>query len=202
MTKNERANFNALIKRLQNESDKRQAADLAELRKPYYFKGRFNSLKDSDKKRKIKEYYKQEKQATAEELKRLYQVEEWREFSACVEWTRSQTWGANPHAKASANARRCGFGSASGCGYDKLSAAICYAVNDSQEASDIIKGALIRSHCRTGQPFPYGVYITNKIYLHFDGCGVSTLREIANFCGLKNWQHYETKQSDFIIISK
>lgn len=94
-----------------------------------------------------------------------------------------------------------GTGRASGCGYDKLSAAICYATNNSN-TKNIIIAELIRSHIKSGEPFPYGIYKSNKIYLHFDGCGVSTLLNILKYCGLTHQDHHETKTSDYINCYK
>lgn len=45
-----------------------------------------------------------------------------------VEWKKSKTWGANPHAEYINYGERF-TGTASGCGYDKLSAAISEALN-------------------------------------------------------------------------
>lgn len=57
-----------------------------------------------------------------------------------VEWVNSKTWGANPHATAEIWSNDNGLnqyekltGSASGCGYDKQSAAIAQALNQSKE---------------------------------------------------------------------
>jgi hypothetical protein len=57
-----------------------------------------------------------------------------------VEWVNSKTWGANPHATAEIWSNYNGLnqyekltGSASGCGYDKQSAAIAQALNQSNE---------------------------------------------------------------------
>lgn len=203
MTREEQKRFAALKKELQAESAKRKAEDLAHLRKPYYYKGRFESLTNQQKREKIRLYYQNEKETIAQELKELYNMEEWRNFSALVEWSRSRVWGMNPHAKIIVNNKYVGFGSASGCGYDKLSAAVCYGCNDEEitaQSKKIILGAVVRAYCRSGRAFPYGIYKTYKLYLHFDGCGISTLRSIAEYCGLTNWTHYETKQSDYISI--
>lgn len=60
------------------------------------------------------------------------------EITIALEYTRSRTWGWNPHATVRATvhdkdnrviARDMSTDYASGCGYDKTSAAICYAFN-------------------------------------------------------------------------
>lgn len=48
--------------------------------------------------------------------------------SISVDWVRSATWGHNPHAHATAD-NMTTTGTASGCGYDKRSAAIAQALN-------------------------------------------------------------------------
>lgn len=45
-----------------------------------------------------------------------------------VEWVRNTYWGNNPHAEVRTNTGYC-TGRASGCGYDKESAAVCVALN-------------------------------------------------------------------------
>ena len=202
MKRTEQRRYNELLKSLLDKNNENKKRDIQTLSKPYYYKGRFNSLKPQGKRAKIREYYQAKSNDIKNDLKDLYNLPEWDTFSACVEWSRNPYWGMNPHAKIIVNNRLVGFGSASGCGYDKLSACICYATNENEQAKRIILGALVRAYCRTDKPLPYGIYKSDKLYLHFDGCGVSTLREIASYCGLKNWEHYETKQSDFISVSR
>ena len=40
------------------------------------------------------------------------------------------------------------------------------------------------------------------IYLHFDGCGTSTLLNILKYCGLTRQEWNETKTSDFIYCER
>lgn len=51
-------------------------------------------------------------------------------ISVSIEWIRSSTWGYNPHATVITSAETT-TGRASGCGYDKESAAIAHAFNSS-----------------------------------------------------------------------
>ena len=203
MKREEKQRFNILIKELQNESDKRKARDIANLFKPYYYKGRFDSLSNKDKRAKIREYYAKEKESIKAELLTLYNLPRLETFRASVEWSKNPTWGFNPTARVWVNqgGENYGEGKASGCGYDKLSAAICYATNNSN-AKRIIIGELLRSHCASGQPFPYGIYKSDRIFLHFDGCGISTLLQILKYCGLIYQEHIESKTSDFIYCAR
>ena len=58
-------------------------------------------------------------------------------LSVCVTWARSRTWGANPTATVYGDTRRT-EGHASGCGYDKESAAIADAMNQQPEALRVL----------------------------------------------------------------
>ena len=104
------------------------------------------------------------------------------EFTVCVEWVRSSTWGYNPHATVY------GFNAvtkdyASGCGYDKESAAIAGAFNTNPEIMRILY-----NHAENGGSFPYGVHTFAGVPAFDGGCGVSVFYHIFDACG------YEFKQ--------
>jgi len=66
-----------------------------------------------------------------EKLAKIDAVENAEPLEYCtitVEWTKSSTWGNNPHAETRTNSGL-NYGTASGCGYDKESAAIAEALN-------------------------------------------------------------------------
>lgn len=78
-----------------------------------------------------KRAYKAIDKDTAEKLAKLERVANAPDLdyiSICVEWKRSATWGMNPTAYVNTNSERTS-GHASGCGYDKESAAIAQALN-------------------------------------------------------------------------
>ena len=80
--------------------------------------------------KRIEKYYQKQ---TAQDLERLVQIENAEtpeEIVICIDWKRNPYWGNNPHAEITDDCRRW-FGSASGCGYDKRTAAIAEAVNQS-----------------------------------------------------------------------
>ena len=54
-----------------------------------------------------------------------------------VEWVKSATWGRNPKATARTN-RHEGVGRASGCGYDKHSAAVAEALNECPDIQKLL----------------------------------------------------------------
>lgn len=58
-------------------------------------------------------------------------------ISILVEWRRSSVWGYNPYAEVADDKKRY-FGSASGCGYDKFSAAVANCFNQSLQIKKIL----------------------------------------------------------------
>ena len=98
-------------------------------------------------------------------------------IAVSVEWVRSRTWGANPHATVTGAQRRT-FGTASGCGYDKESAAIASAMNENPEIMRIIY-----DHAEQGEPFPYSVHTFAGLPSFNGGCGVSCFRSVFEACG-------------------
>lgn len=97
--------------------------------------------------------------------------------SISVEWKKSRTWGANPHATVYA-ATTTTTGSASGCGYDKQSTAIAAAFNANPEVMAIIYSAV-----ESGVKPEYSV--SDSVGLpYFDvGCGVECFYEVFANCG-------------------
>lgn len=129
---------------------------------------------------------REEAKATAKRLQELEaaeSVELPKAVNVSVGFVRSRVWGYNPHATVTAERRRT-FGRASGCGYDKESAAIAYAFNDNPEIMRILY-----DHAEAGEAFPYGVHIFAGLPSCDGGCGVSCFREIFEVCG------YEWKQT-------
>jgi hypothetical protein len=104
-------------------------------------------------------------------------------ISIGVEWAKSATWGRNPTASACVETSDGRFtryeGRASGCGYDKESAAIAEALNQ----SPAVKRLLIVAAARGG--FPYGGTVGKYGASLSGGVGVSCFRSIFEFCGYK-----------------
>lgn len=100
-----------------------------------------------------------------------------------VEWKRNPTWGHNPTAEVKAGSwghvtRTAG--KASGCGYDKESAAIAAAMN--------VNLAILRAmydHAENGGTFPYSVYTYAGLPYFDEGCGVSCFRNVFEAMGYK-----------------
>lgn len=108
-----------------------------------------------------------------------------------VNWTRSKTWGYNPHAIVTTD-RTNTEGTASGCGYDKESAAVAHALNDSpailrilyETAENALKNGykLPKDGSKWGGVLGYGSGYS--ILPAFEGgCGCSCFRSIFEKCG-------------------
>lgn len=121
-----------------------------------------------------------------------------------VNWVKNPTWGYNPHATIYTNNGDITEGSASGCGYDKESAAIAEALNKN---NDILKLLYIaknkkmtakktNNHDILGYGSGYGVLP------YFEGgVGVSSLLYIFKKLGYTITEHH-TDKSDFYTINK
>lgn len=116
--------------------------------------------------------------------------------SIVVEWHKSQTWGMNPRARVAAE-RVSTYGSASGCGYDKMSKAIANAFNANPE---ILK--ILYDHAEAGGAFPYSVTVWAGLP-SFDGsCGVSCFYSIFEACGYTFRQVTSWKMFDVYEITR
>lgn len=100
-------------------------------------------------------------------------------FDVSVEFNRSRVWGWCPRATVRAWAS-VSEGYASGCGYDKESAAIASAMNDNPEIMRILY-----DHAESGEPFPYSVHTFAGVPSFDGGCGVSCFREVFAACGFE-----------------
>lgn len=73
-------------------------------------------------------------------------------------------------------------GRASGCGYDKESAAIATAINASPSIMRVLY-----EHAENGGNFPYSVYTYAGLPYFDGGCGVSCFRNVFGACGYR-WE--------------
>lgn len=148
-----------------------------------------------------------------EKLDRIAQAKDLDFITVSVDWVRSRTWGYNPHVEIRTNA---GYftGSASGCGYDKESAAIADAFN---QCDSILKAlyTLKEKGLRAGQTDEsktascgrsngsicgYGAGYGAIPYFE-GGVGASCFWEILRKCGFKTSGHH-SKHSDFYNVEK
>ncbi len=113
-----------------------------------------------------------------------------------IEWKRSATWGMNPHAEISGERTRT-TGSASGCGYDKASAAAASAANQHPEILRILY-----THAERGGEFPYSVYTFAGLPYFDGGCGMSCFYNVFEACGYRFKQTANGKTFDAYAIIK
>ena len=160
--------------------------------------------KDIIKNKIIKEYDKRIKK----ELKKIDIIQQTNNtvntINISINWTKSATWGHNPHATITTNAGQLTEGRASGCGYDKESAAIAEALNKNDDILKLLYVAKnkkmtlknINNHDILGYGAGYGVLP------YFEGgVGVSSLMNIFKKLGY-NVTEYHTEKSDFYTITK
>lgn len=110
-----------------------------------------------------------------------------------VNWVRSRTWGYNPHCEVVIETEK-GYtaytGTASGCGYDKRTAAIGGALNQSDSALKMLYTTKERSKGRIGVEWDDG----NQKYIAYGagygvlpyfegGVGMSSFESVFNACG-------------------
>ena len=123
---------------------------------------------------------REEAKNTAQRLEALALAESYKlpeSVNISVKFTRSRTWGSIPHATITAEQRRT-FGTASGCGYDKESAAIASAMNQNPEVMRILY-----DYAESGEGFPYSVHTFAGLPSFDGGCGVSCFRSVFESCG-------------------
>ena len=128
----------------------------------------------------IKKHTRRAKKATAERLQKLAEVEAAelpQVINISVEWHRSSVWGYNPAAEISAERCRT-YGKASGCGYDKESAAVASALNAIPEALKIIY-----KYVDEGGALPYGARVWAGLPSFAGGAGIGCYRLIFEACG-------------------
>lgn len=115
-----------------------------------------------------------------------------------VEWSRSQTWGYNPHVKARAQYANIGTlyntGYASGCGYDKESAAVASAIDE------IMKPFILNNFSTLKDPSVYGVCSN---HLGFEGgVGMSSFIRAFKACGYEVHESHGKTFDSYIIVKK
>ena len=128
----------------------------------------------------IKKHTRRAKKATAERLQKLKEVEDAelpQVINISVEWHRSTVWGYNPTATITAERHRT-YGKASGCGYDKESAAVAEALNANPEVMKIIY-----KYVDDGGSLPYGASVWAGLPSFAGGCGIGCYRSIFEKCG-------------------
>lgn len=118
-----------------------------------------------------------------------------------VDWSKSRTWGAIPRAEIRTNAGTY-TGTASGCGYDKQSAAIAEALNKSPEIMRALY-ELKEKHPTAPHRDLFGYGSGYDILPYFEGgVGVSCFESILNKCGFDLTACNSGKMFDYYQFTK
>jgi len=152
----------------------------------------------------IKEYEKRKEK----ELKKIETIKKANDniknISIHIIWVKNSTWGYNPHATIFTSNGTETSGKASGCGYDKESAAIAEALNKNKDILKILYNAKNKkmtakntnNHDLLGYGSGYGVLP------YFEGgVGVPSLLYIFKNLGYNVTEHH-TEKTDFYTIEK
>ena len=143
------------------------------------------------------------------------------EVTISVTWKRNSTWGYNPTAEVTIHAAQgweTYIGSASGCGYDKETAAIGNALNQSASVLRMLyakkETALAESTPEQREEAHRGyVSESNRNYIAYGagygvlpyfegGVGMSSFVEVFNACGYVLAHQNHTKHSDYYCFER
>lgn len=166
-------------------------------------------------KRAAKEYEKRT-QKDLEKLERAAIEPDVKSVSISVEWKRSSTWGHNPHAHVVINDWWSYNGTASGCGYDKETAAIGSALNQSDSIKKMLytcKERAIENGYNPEDNKNYPGIESNRECINYGagygtlpyfegGVGMSSFEGVFNACGLRLVTRHSTKHSDYYYFER
>ena len=140
-----------------------------------------DAIPDAETLKKIKaKKAREESKRTALRLAKIEAAENASEslyIDVSVEFNKSRVWGWNPSAtvRTSTTITK---DTASGCGYDKESAAIAGAMNENPVIMKILY-----DHAENGGAFPYSVHTFAGVPAFDGGCGVSCFYNVFKACG-------------------
>jgi len=206
--------FRNIEKALRKEYKERLKESLKELEegkedktKMDYLKGRFyirKNIKDIEKiKEKIKEYYTKRLEKDLKLLKVIGEAEDLKKNEKIViyvDWHKNRVWGYTARARDNKGHKS---GIISGCGYDKLSTAVAQVLNQNKQILKElykIKNKKENINKRNRDILGYGSGYGILPYFE-GGVGIGSLKGVLENAGFKV-EHYSTKMSDIITISK
>lgn len=134
-------------------------------------------------------------------LETAFHAKELQFVDITVEWKKSRTWGNNPYVTIRTN-DGVFYGSASGCGYDKESAAIAEALNQSASVMKMLYDK--KEICSEKSNHKYLGYGSGYGVLPYfeGGVGVNSHRSVFNNCGY-TWETVSSgKTFDVYRITK
>lgn len=174
----------------------------------------------------IKRMEKQEDKHAAAKLEKLEAAAtapDLDSVSISVEWKRNATWGYNPTATVTiyAGGQWTQYtGTASGCGYDKRSAAVGAALNQSASIKKMLYAAKEKALVTmepekieaTKKGYAFGSE-SNRDFIHYGagygvlpyfegGVGISSFYGVFETCGYKCTSSHETKRTDYYHFEK
>lgn len=149
-----------------------------------------------------------------ERLTNAENAEDVESVSISVEWKRNSVWGYNPTATATITTkthRERYTASASGCGYDKLTAAAGAALNQSASIKKMLYTAKEKSLSEHYTEFKQTE--SNRDFIHYGagygvlpyfegGVGMTSFYGVFEKCGFKCTVHNETKRTDFYYFER
>ena len=126
-----------------------------------------------------------------------------------VDWVRSSTWGLNPHATVTIHYGGDQYywmdymGTASGCGYDKLSTAIASAINQSAVFRRDISMLYLSRRRYSKDRIPCGISGSSWTIPHFEGgTGFSSFDSIMRELGFNRTSFAESKNHDYYLYKR
>lgn len=186
--------------------------DLKEFKKTYYYKmSGFNfNLTKAKKEKSIKKYIEREIKEQVKEkflniqnkvFNAIEDLEIIETIEISTEWHKNPKWGWNPTSKTRISTNNNFYyykEGASGCGYDKLSAAINSCITQNQP----LKNDFIKKVFKSNEPLPYCVYFDKYgLHLELNGAGLSSVIKALEWLGFKV-QTAEGKTWDYLKATK
>lgn len=176
-------------------------------------------LTKEEAEKKINKAFERKKAKAVAEIEALFSsVESSKDFEGGkieVNWTRSRAWGMNPRAVFTSYADGVYTGSASGCGYDKLSASVAEALNQclplKKAFFDYVENCLkdlteeeTVGFCKDygyRKFLPYGTGYSATTFFE-GGVGVNCYKEIFDRIGFEFKQVENEKTYDVFTIAR
>ena len=143
-----------------------------------------------------------------DKLLRARDAEEIRSVSISIDWKRNATWGYNPTATVTINGIYQFSGTASGCGYDKRTAAVGAALNQSIIILKMLYTAKEKALRKAPAKIRNNPESSNADLIHYGagygvlpyfegGVGMTSFRGVFEAWGLRCTHSHETKTTDY-----
>lgn len=126
-------------------------------------------------------------------------------FARCeIDWARNRVWGNCPKGSYLNRFKCQNFKSVTGCNFDKLSTLTANMFNSDNNLIAFVMDYIEKHHINKDNienKLGYGIGIDNGIPYFSHGVGIGCHKRILSKLGFKV-QHFETKQSDIIVIDR